>query len=87
MKVEWMIRQPIPDNLVEFMACRCQKSKCLQNQCICVAHKLKCTGLCTCKDCENQDIEESSNQSSDDSDTSDEEFEEELDSSSDDEEI
>ena len=79
LKVEWMIRQPIPDDLVEFMACRCQKSKCTQNQCICVAHNLKCTGLCTCKDCENQDTRDSDQLS--DYDSSDEEFEGETDCS------
>ena len=51
LEIQWMLRQPIPDELVEFMSCNCKKTSCANNQCICVAHGLRCTDFCTCVGC------------------------------------
>ena len=44
---------PIPA-LVCFISCHgYEKNMCSTNQCVCVAHKLKCTDLCACFVCQN----------------------------------
>ena len=48
--IQWILRKPAPDDLVEFISCRCQSSSCCNNKCICFAHNLNCTDLCSCTD-------------------------------------
>ena len=59
LNVQWMLRNPIPEELMDLIACSCKKTMCATNQCICRSHKLKCTDLCTCKnECENKQQED-----------------------------
>ena len=53
LEIKWMIRSPLPDDLVEFIYCNCKKSQCANNQCMCFAHKIDCSDLCACVGCEN----------------------------------
>ena len=53
LQVQWMLRNPIPDDLIEFISCNCKKSKCMNKQCICISHGLNCTDMCNCNDCDN----------------------------------
>lgn len=54
LKIQWMLRNPVPETLVDFIACNCKKTKCCQKSCVCVAHGLKCSDLCNCIQCENK---------------------------------
>ena len=58
-----------PDSLLEFMVCNCKKSQCKINVCKCKKFNLKCTDLCGCKDCNNQEEKpiESDHEGSDES--------------------
>ena len=72
-----MLRNPIPDGLIEFVSCNCKKTKCKNKQCICVAHGLNCTDMCSCDDCDNRNMDvndnfEDSDVESEDSDSCDE---------------
>ena len=65
LQVQWMLRKPIPDDLLEFISCRYQTSSCSNKKCICVAHGLNCTDLCTCSNCDNQEYNSESEDDSD----------------------
>ena len=54
LQIQWMLRKPVPDELIQLISCSCRKSKCLGNQCVCRSHELPCTELCNCDSCENQ---------------------------------
>ena len=54
LQIQWMLRKPVPDDLIELVSCNCRKSKCSNNQCVCKSHGLPCTDLCNCDICENQ---------------------------------
>ena len=41
LEIKWMSRKAAPDSLLEFMACGCRKSGCLNRVCACVAHGFK----------------------------------------------
>ena len=58
-----------PNSLLEFMVCNCKKSQCKINVCKCKKFNLKCTDLCGCKDCNNQEEKpiESNHEGSDES--------------------
>ena len=72
LQIQWMIRNPVPDDVMQLISCHCNKSKCGSNVCMCVSHGLKCTELCQCANCENCDIDsENVTYSSGDSDISD----------------
>jgi len=75
--IEWMLRKPIPDVLIDFMSCGCKKNMCKSNQCVCVAHKLKCTDLCTCCNCSNANDSDSDRENDESESESDEELSDE----------
>ena len=53
-KIQWMLRDPAPKQILQLFSCNCKKSKCETNVCICKSHGLKkCTKLCSCEYCEN----------------------------------
>ena len=54
-EIKWTTLNAGPDSLLEFMVCNCQKSQCKTNVCKCKRFNLKCTDLCGCKDCNNQE--------------------------------
>ena len=70
--------KPAPDAVLELLACRCTRS-CKLASCVCLANGLKCTDICTLKECQNQveDDEEidlyNSDDGTDDSDDTDDE--------------
>ena len=41
--VQWGHLKPVPDSILEFVSCCCEKSKCATNYCSCVAVNLPCT--------------------------------------------
>ena len=75
---DWMDGKPTPDAVLELLACRCIRS-CKLPSCVCLANGLKCTDICTLKECQNQveDDEEidlyNSDDGTDDSDDTDDE--------------
>ena len=54
LQIQWMLRKPVPNELIQLISCSCRKSKCLGKQCICRSHGLPCTDLCNCDSSENQ---------------------------------
>ena len=54
LQIQWMLRKPVPDELIQLISCSCRKSKCLGNQCVCRSHGLPCTELCNRDSCESQ---------------------------------
>ena len=56
--VQWGHLKPVPDSILEFVSCCCEKSKCATNYCSCVAVNLPCTQLCHCNNCKNNDSQE-----------------------------
>ena len=50
---DWMDSKPAPDASLELLACRCSRSCKLPN-CVCLLNGLKCTDMCTLKECNNQ---------------------------------
>lgn len=71
LEIEWMIRPPAPEGVLQLISCNCKKSKCKTRICICKSHSLNCTDLCHCVDCDNIDVnyEESSASSDERSDS------------------
>ena len=51
--VQWHDGVVAPKEALQDVACRCQKSKCVDNKCRCKSYNLKCTDLCQCTDCSN----------------------------------
>lgn len=51
--VDWMDGRPAPDTVLALLACKCKRS-CSLPTCVCLVNGLKCTDICTLKDCVNQ---------------------------------
>ena len=51
--VHWMIGQPVPQDILDLLACNCAK-KCELPRCICMTNGLKCTEVCRLQDCDSQ---------------------------------
>ena len=43
--------------VLELLACKCTQS-CKLSNCVCLSNGLKCTDICTLKDCDNQAVED-----------------------------
>ena len=56
LKIKWMLLPPAPPQVLNFVACGCNKTSCKTKACVCLSHGLKCTDLCSCcgESCENQ---------------------------------
>ena len=77
LQFDWMDGKPAPDAVLELLACRCTRS-CKLPSCVCLATGLKCTDICTLKECQNQVGDEeidlyNSEDDTDDSDDTDDE--------------
>ena len=57
LQFDWMEGRPAPEAVLDLLACRCTRSCKLLN-CICLLNGLKCTDMCTLKDCNNESVEE-----------------------------
>ena len=57
LQFDWTEGRPAPEAVLELLACRCTRSCKLPN-CVCLVNGLKCTDMCTLKDCDNQLVEE-----------------------------
>ena len=53
LEIQWMIKEPIPSELMEHISCKCKKSRCQNNRCSCYSRNISCTDLCGCCDCLN----------------------------------
>ena len=53
LQFDWMDGKPAPDAVLELLACHCTRS-CKLPKCVCLANGLKCTDICTLKECDNQ---------------------------------
>ena len=53
--VRWMTRSCAPEGLLENVTCGC-KTGCQNRRCSCIRASLKCTEVCQCKNCSNQDL-------------------------------
>ena len=74
LKVQWMLRKPAPDEVLDLISCSCKKS-CKTNSCLCKSHGVECSDLCGCDDeCENKDDGESNDDVDENDDDSDIEF-------------
>ena len=51
--VHWMTGQPVPQDILDLLACNCAK-KCELPRCICMTNGLKCTEVCRLQDCDSQ---------------------------------
>lgn len=51
--IDWMDRLPAPEAVLQLLACKCKRA-CELPRCECLRNGLKCTDLCTLKDCTNQ---------------------------------
>ncbi|KAF1383684.1 hypothetical protein PFLUV_G00134400 [Perca fluviatilis] len=51
--VHWMILPPAPQSVLELVHCQCKILKCVGGKCTCKKHKLACTELCHCTNCDN----------------------------------
>ena len=69
MEIQWMLRKPAPDVVLDLVSCSCKKKRCVSANCACKSHGLPCTDLCGCIDCENKDNVESDAESSDEYDS------------------
>ena len=47
-------KPPAPEAIVELSLCKC-KTNCVSNRCVCKKNGLRCTELCFCNDCENDE--------------------------------
>ena len=52
--ISWMTIGPAPESLLEFVNCKCQKG-CENKRCSCVKKDLKCSELCKCTGCKNNE--------------------------------
>ena len=57
LQFDWMEGRPAPEAVLDLLACRCTRSCKLPN-CVCLVNGLKCTDMCTLKDCNNESVEE-----------------------------
>ena len=79
LQIDWMHEKPAPDALLGLVRCKCKKNKCQANTCDCFALGYVCTSACSCKQCNNDEV----NVSNDDEDNGDEddlELEQDLES-------
>lgn len=53
LQFDWMDGKPAPDAVLELLACHCTRSRKLPS-CVCLAGGLKCTDICTLKECQYQ---------------------------------
>ena len=51
--IDWMHVQPVPDAVLELLACSCPK-ECTIESCVCLINNLKCTDMCKLKTFANQ---------------------------------
>ncbi|KAK3754241.1 hypothetical protein QZH41_020144 [Actinostola sp. cb2023] len=63
--IDWMEGQPAPSAVLQLLACKCRKA-CELPSCVCMNSGLKCTDLCTLKDCTNQPAQDDSSDLIDD---------------------
>ena len=54
--IDWGYERAAPDEILEFMACKCKK-KCIVESCCCASNRLPCTDMCKCKNCDNKNID------------------------------
>lgn len=47
---------PAPKFSIEMNSCNCKKTQCVGNRCSCSRNGLRCTELCKCVGCENEDL-------------------------------
>lgn len=52
--IKWMTLAPAPDSILEFVNCKCKKG-CETNRCSCLKAAMKCSDLCKCIGCRNND--------------------------------
>jgi len=81
LQVQWMIRDPAPEIVLQTISCSCRKSSCLTRACSCCSNGIKCTELCSCLNCsnlENESSTESEDEESDNDDNPESDEEEEL---------
>ena len=55
--IDWMDGKPAPEAVLQLLACKCRRA-CELPSCVCLSSGLKCTDLCTLKDCINQPQED-----------------------------
>ena len=48
---------PAPETIIHLTVCQC-KTKCITNRCKCRKSGLKCSEMCQCQDCENDEDED-----------------------------
>jgi len=46
---------PAPEISIEMVSCGCKKTKCITNQCSCYRTQQRCSEVCNCQNCENED--------------------------------
>ena len=51
----WMKKDPVPDELLSFIHCKCAEPKCDTKRCSCRSNGVPCTDLCECHDCTHMD--------------------------------
>ena len=56
--IDWMDKKPAPEVVLQLLACKCRRI-CELPSCVFLSSGLRCTDLCTLKDCENQPLEDS----------------------------
>ena len=91
--MQWMVRKPALDFVLQSFSCSLKKLSCKTCVCSCSLHGLQCTQVCQCLNCENQKKDEDRDLSDDQEDesietsNSEEETEEEEDVDRDEENI
>ena len=56
--IAWVDKKPAPEVVLQLLACKCRRI-CELLSCVCLSSGLRCTNLCTLKDCGNQPLEDS----------------------------
>ena len=56
--IDWSDENAAPDEVLEFLCCSCKNACLEENDCGCASNSLKCTDICSCKNCKNIDEEE-----------------------------
>ena len=51
--VEWLRQKPAPELMLEFVSCKCKKSKCSNGMCDCFLVGLSCMNVCRWLSCAN----------------------------------
>ncbi len=57
LEIVWGTQEPAPESMLEYVNCKCKKG-CKTKRCSCQKANLKCTELCQCNDCENNETDE-----------------------------